>query len=110
VELLTALRRRGLRTGVISNFDYRLPPLLDALGLTLLLDAVVLPADAGAAKPEAAIFQLALDRLGVAATDAVYVGDDADDDVAGATRAGLRAIDVGRIGDLRELRQLVCAE
>jgi putative hydrolase of the HAD superfamily len=106
-QLLAALRRRGLRTGVLSNFDYRLPALLDALGVTPLLDTIVLPADAGAAKPDPAIFRCALDRLGLVPAEAAYVGDDADDDIAGATRAGLQAVDVTRVRDLRELAAIL---
>src|SRR4029079_1696434 len=49
---LEALRGRGLRTGMVSNFARRLPRILDAFGLAPLLDVVVLPADAGAAKPD----------------------------------------------------------
>jgi putative hydrolase of the HAD superfamily len=96
--VLDGLRRRGLTTGMVSNFDHRLPAVLAALDLAALLDDVVLPADAGAAKPDARIFHLALARLNVAPAEALYVGDDADDDIAGATAAGLRAIDVTKIG------------
>lgn len=96
--LLDELRRRGLRTGLVSNFDHRLPAVLEALDLAARFDAVVLPADAGAAKPDARIFRLALERLGVAAGEALYVGDDAEDDIAGATAAGLRALDVSTAG------------
>jgi putative hydrolase of the HAD superfamily len=103
VELLERLRRRGLRTGMVSNFDHRLPAVLDALGLAPLLDDVVLPADAGAAKPDGRIFALALARLGVSATDAVYVGDDPHDDHDGAAAAGLRVVDVTAVRDLRDL-------
>lgn len=110
LELLRALRARRLRTGVVSNFDFRLAALLEALELAPLLEVVVLPADAGAAKPDPAIFAAALARLGVSAADAVYVGDDADDDIAGAQGAGLRAIDVGTVGDLLGLDRLVCPE
>lgn len=107
--LLRAARARGLRTGMVSNFDHRLPGVLAALGLAALLDVVVLPADAGAAKPDARIFRLALARLGVAADAAVYVGDDADEDVAGATAAGLRAVDVAALGDLTDVLREVHA-
>jgi putative hydrolase of the HAD superfamily len=105
--LLTRLRARGLRTGMVSNFDHRLRGLLDALGLAAGLDTVVLPADAGAAKPDPRIFALALTRLGVAAAEAVYVGDDAEDDVAGAQRAGMRAIDVGTLSELSDVEWLL---
>jgi putative hydrolase of the HAD superfamily len=100
---LAAVRARGLHTGMVSNFDHRLPPLLAALGLAPLLDVVVLPADAGAAKPDPRIFACALRRLGAAAAASVYVGDDAHDDIAGARNAGLHAIDVTSLPDLRAL-------
>ena len=107
LEVLTALRARGLATGMVSNFDYRLPALLGALQLAPLLDTIVLPADAGAAKPDARIFALALSRLGVGAEDTLYVGDDAEHDMAGATRAGLRAVDVATLANLRALLTMV---
>jgi putative hydrolase of the HAD superfamily len=101
--LLRGVRRRGLHTGMVSNFDHRLPAVLAALDLAPLLDVVVVPADVGAAKPDARIFHAALTRLGVEPAAALYVGDDAEDDIAGATAAGLRAVDVARIGNLEAL-------
>jgi putative hydrolase of the HAD superfamily len=101
--LLRGLRRRGLRTGMVSNFDHRLPVVLAALALADLFDVVVVPADVGAAKPDPRIFHAALARLGVEPAAALYVGDDADDDIAGATAAGLRAVDVARLRNLADL-------
>lgn len=102
--LLGALQRRGLRTAVVSNFDARLPALLEGLGLAPALDAVVLPCEARALKPDAAIFAFALERLGVAAREALFVGDDARRDLQGARSAGLRALDVGGLATLDALR------
>ncbi|MDP6875305.1 MAG: HAD-IA family hydrolase, partial [Alphaproteobacteria bacterium] len=48
-----------------------------------------------AGKPNSAIFALALQRLGLAADTVAVVGDSADTDIAGATAAGLRSIQVG---------------
>lgn len=106
-ETLQALRVRGLRTGMVSNFDHRLPPLLEALGLAPLLDTVVLPADAGAAKPDPRIFNCALARLAIEAAAAAYVGDDPREDVAGARDAGLRAIDVTTLPNLAALEAVI---
>ncbi|MBI1817073.1 MAG: HAD-IA family hydrolase [Deltaproteobacteria bacterium] len=97
VEVLAALRGRGLRTGIVSNFDHRLKSILDGLGLRALLDVLVLPADAGALKPDARIFRVALSQLDVVESEAAYVGDDAEHDIAGARAAGLRAIDVATL-------------
>ena len=63
----------------------------------------MLPADVGAAKPDRRIFALALARLDVPASEALYVGDDEDRDVAGARAAGLEAIDVRSLATLSQL-------
>jgi putative hydrolase of the HAD superfamily len=106
-EGLDALAARGLRLGVLSNFDQRLPGILRELGLDAYFDVVTLPADAGAPKPERAIFAAALARLGVPAERALYVGDHAQQDVAGAVHAGLRALDVTTLPDLRALPKAI---
>ena len=100
---LDALAARGLRLGVLSNFDQRLRGLLPALGLHERFEVVTLPADAGAAKPEAAIFDVCLKRFGLAAPRVLYVGDRAVEDVAAARTAGLHALDVGSLPDLSAL-------
>lgn len=102
-ETLSTLRAAGLATGVISNFDRRLHGILDGLGLTPLLDVVVLPSDAGAAKPRPEIFRFALAQLGLAAGDALFVGDERECDLEGARRAGMRAIDARSLATLSDL-------
>jgi putative hydrolase of the HAD superfamily len=89
VESLRVLRRCGLELAVVANFDLTLARRLDELGLASCLSHVVTPADAGAAKPEPAIFELALSRLGVSADRALHVGD-GDSDEAGARAAGMQ--------------------
>jgi REG-2-like HAD superfamily hydrolase len=100
---LDALRRSGLATGVVSNMDHRLDAVLQGLGLGVKLDAVVRPPHAGALKPDPAIFLEGLRRVGAAPDEAVYVGDDAERDLAGARRAGLTAIDIGELATLEAL-------
>ncbi len=89
--VLKTLRQKGLRTGVVSNFDGRLPVLLDRLGLGPWLDVVVYSSAVGSAKPEADIFLEACRRAGVAPGEALHVGDDPELDYRGARRAGLQA-------------------
>jgi putative hydrolase of the HAD superfamily len=85
-DALDDLSRAGLRVAVVSNWDIGLSEHLVRLGV----DApVITSADAGAPKPDPAVFELALRRLGVAATRAVHVGDSEVDEV-GARAAGLR--------------------
>jgi putative hydrolase of the HAD superfamily len=102
-EALLAVRGRGLATGIVSNFDQRLRPVLRALGVHHLFHAIVLPGEVGAAKPDRAIFDAALKRLGLAGEQAAYVGDRAVEDVAGSRAAGLRPVDAGSLATLAEL-------
>jgi 2-haloalkanoic acid dehalogenase type II len=99
LEALGELRERGHTLVVVSNWDCSLPDWLGPAGLLELVDRVVTSAEAGAAKPEAAVFRLALDRAGVDSADAVHVGDSLDNDVAGARGVGIRPILVKREGD-----------
>jgi putative hydrolase of the HAD superfamily len=101
VPALRGLRARGLRLGVVSNFDARLPGLLDRLGLASKFTAVMWSSAVGAAKPATAIFTAAVQRLGVTPTDTAHVGDDPEADVAGANAAGLVAIRLDRSGTER---------
>jgi putative hydrolase of the HAD superfamily len=93
---LRELRRRGLKIGVISNWDSRLKAISDGLGLTKLVDFLVISAEAGVRKPDPRIFGLALEKAGVRADEAVHVGDLVEDDVDGARRAGLRPVLIDR--------------
>jgi putative hydrolase of the HAD superfamily len=86
---LAQLRERGLRLACVANWDIALPDTLARAGLAGHLDAVVSSAEAGAPKPDARPFLLALERLGAEPADAVHCGDEAVD-VEGAAAAGLR--------------------
>ncbi len=100
---LDALAARGLRLGVLSNFDQRLRGILHGLGLDERFEVVTLPGDAGAAKPDGAIFDVCLKRFGLAAPRVLYVGDREVEDVAAARAAGLRGLDVTTLPDLSAL-------
>jgi putative hydrolase of the HAD superfamily len=89
---LGQLRARGLVVGLITNFDHRVFPLVNALGLAPLIDSITIPATAGAAKPDRRIFEHAAARHGLQPADVVQVGDAIGDDVEGARGAGMSAI------------------
>jgi putative hydrolase of the HAD superfamily len=99
LEGLADLRERGHRLVVVSNWDCSLPDWLGPTGLLDLVDGVVTSADAGAAKPDPAVFRKALSLAGVDGAGAVHVGDSLDNDVAGARALGIRAILVQRQGE-----------
>ena len=92
------LHDRGLRLGVISNWDRRLASLLGGLGLGELLETVVSSADVGMRKPDPRVFELACDRLGVEPAQAAHVGDHHYADITGATAAGMTAVLIDRHG------------
>ncbi len=91
VPTLRELRGRGIRTAILSNMGLDLHPVLARQGLIPYLDAVVLSWECGAVKPAAAAFEAALQALGVSATQALMVGDNAIDD-AGAAALGIRTL------------------
>jgi putative hydrolase of the HAD superfamily len=97
-DVLARLRAGGARLAVVSNWDVSLHDVLDRTGLQPLVDAVVISAEVGVAKPDPAIFRAALERLGARAEDALHVGDSVEHDVAGARAAGLDAVLVARNG------------
>jgi putative hydrolase of the HAD superfamily len=99
---LGVVRSLGLRAAVVSNWDCSLGSVLEDLGLGGLVNTVVTSAAAGAAKPDPAIFEVALQEVRCAAENAVFVGDSPETDIAGARAAGIRAVLVDRsvtIGD-----------
>jgi putative hydrolase of the HAD superfamily len=98
--VLRALRERGVRLVVVSNWDVSLHDVLERTRLRALLDGVVTSAEFGAAKPDPAIFAQALELAGAGAGDAVHAGDDLEADVEGARAAGIEPVYVARDGEL----------
>jgi putative hydrolase of the HAD superfamily len=91
-EVLDRLRAAGLRLGVVSNSDGRVEEALVAAGLRDRFEVVLDSALVGVEKPDPAIFRAALDALGVAPAEALYVGDLYEVDVVGARAAGMEAV------------------
>ena len=93
---LRLLRSYQCGIGIISNFDSRLGPLLEDLGIGCWIDHVVTSSTCGAAKPDAGIFRFACKLAGCAAGDAWHVGDSRADDCSGASRSGMKPVLVDR--------------
>jgi FMN phosphatase YigB (HAD superfamily) len=87
-ETLRMLRCRGLKLGVVANWDCALPGHLERLGLDALVDTIVTSARAGVAKPDPAIFELAHEELGVDSRRTLHVGDEPCDE-EGARATGI---------------------
>jgi len=95
---LASLRSAGVRLAVVSNWDSRLPGLLEALGLAPWFDAVVVSSAEGIEKPHPELFLRAVSRLRGTADQALHVGDVPELDAAGAAAAGIACVLVDRHG------------
>lgn len=88
-EALARLRRARIPVAVVSNWDSGLREHLERLDLAQLVDEIVVSAEVGVAKPDPAVFRLALERLGARPERSLHVGDDAADE-EGARAAGMQ--------------------
>ena len=101
INALTGLRGRGYKLGIISNLPWGSPANmwrveLEKLGLTCLVDDVVLCADVGWRKPAPQIFERAIKNLGTSASQCTFVGDDPEWDIRGSEEMGMRSILIDR--------------
>jgi len=119
VDLLAAVHPRA-RVGIVSNnLLEEQRDKLEFCGLAPFVDALVVSEEAGISKPDPGIFQIALDRVGAEAAEAVMVGDSWSADIVGARRAGIRAIWFNPLAaprpaqdfdEVKEIRSLVPAD
>lgn len=102
-EGVRALRAAGLRLAIVSDTGFpsgeAQTEVLARDGLADAFDALVYSCDVGHTKPNAAMFQAALDRLGVAPDETLHVGDIERTDVAGALAMGMRAVRIDVMRD-----------
>jgi putative hydrolase of the HAD superfamily len=92
VATLTAIKARGLRTGVISDCTHELPAFLPTLPVARLLDARVYSVQLGVCKPDPAIYLAACDQLAVDPEECLYVGDGGSRELTGAAAVGMTAV------------------
>lgn len=97
-RLLEKLKSRGVVLGVISNWDSRLPVLLENMDLDGYFDFILASSVVGSAKPDKKIFLEALKTSRVNAAEACHIGDDTRSDIEGARAVGMDAILIDRKG------------
>jgi putative hydrolase of the HAD superfamily len=95
VPFLEWLRSRDVLTALVSNCADTTRAQLEYLGIIPLVDAVILSCEVGSMKPYPEIYVTALDELGVAAVDAVFI-DDQPTYCVGAEAVGIRPIQIAR--------------
>ncbi len=92
VEVLSHLNARGIRLAVLSNWDSRLRPLLNGLGLAEYFEAFFISSEIGWEKPHPRIFQVAAAHFGLPASGILHVGDSIEEDFEAARTAGWNAV------------------
>lgn len=101
-DLLARLQGNGVTCAILSNgAPDMLAAAVDSAGLGQHLTAVLSVEDAGIFKPAPVVYQLAVDRLGVAAGDICFMSSNAWD-VAGAATFGFRVLWINRFGQVPE--------
>jgi putative hydrolase of the HAD superfamily len=112
---LAALRPR-FKLGLVTNGPSRMQrPKIEQFRLVEYLDLLIVSEEVGVAKPDPAIFQVAIEQLEVRASETLFVGDSVEFDMRGALAAGLpfvwmnprhEALPDGLPAPLAEIRQL----
>lgn len=102
IPTLQKLEEMGMKLAVVSNWDERLEPLLEEMGLATYFDAIVVSSVVGAHKPDERIFRRAAAELALGAGKILHVGDSWREDVEGARGAGAKAVRIRRSGLERE--------
>jgi putative hydrolase of the HAD superfamily len=95
---LDDLQGHGVRLGLVSNFEEWLERLLEALEVIRYFDVRVISGSEGLEKPDPRIFEVALVRTGVNASESVYVGDSPRFDIEPAESIGMVGVLLDREG------------
>jgi putative hydrolase of the HAD superfamily len=91
IETLEELRRRGVKRGLISVCSGDVEDVWDETPFAAHFDEVVLSCTVGLRKPDPRIYRLACEGLEVEPHECLFVGDGANDELAGAERVGMKA-------------------
>ena len=75
IKVLSELKERSYRLGIVSNHKKWLPDLLAKLGILRYFECIVVSEIVGYEKPDVRIMEIALNKLAVSAEDCLYVGD-----------------------------------
>jgi putative hydrolase of the HAD superfamily len=95
---LQRLKAAGLRIGIVSNHVWRLPEVIDALGLGRYVDCVLTSARVGYRKPHPQIYRAAIEAMVCSPGAVLFVGDSVSHDIEGPRAAGMQAVLIDRAG------------
>ena len=97
-RVLNRLKLQGRNLGIISNFDSRIDPVLESLGIRHFFDLISVSSQSPHAKPDEAMFRMVIRRAGAVPDRCLHVGDHPEEDYDAGRAAGLHALlyDPGR--------------
>lgn len=98
IPTLQHLKKVGFRLAAVSNWDERLPSLLEQLQLSHYFDSLVVSGIEGCHKPDPALFLTACSRLQMNPAEVLHVGDHPLEDLEGCREAGMQGLLVCRKG------------
>lgn len=96
-QTLSELHRHGCFLAVTSNFDHRLPEILEALDLARFFEMIEIPYQEGRAKPDRSVFEAVARAANASLDSLVYLGDDPPELLSAIAAHGLRVLDVREI-------------
>jgi putative hydrolase of the HAD superfamily len=99
LSTLVELRRRGHRLGMISACSQDVPDVWERTPFGGVFDSVVFSCSVGFSKPDPRIYAVACEELDVEPGDSLFVGDGANDELPGAERAGMTAVQLRTPGE-----------
>jgi putative hydrolase of the HAD superfamily len=104
--MLLEFRRRGMPLAIVSNFDHRLPEILEGLDISSFFEFLAIPSTVGKAKPHRAPFAAAARNMTLSSDSLdclAYVGDDTRPTLRAIKQLGLTVLDVTKVEDLSGL-------
>lgn len=96
ISTFISLRKAGLKLGIVTNASPSVRIVLTNYRIDEYMDCMIISSDVGCRKPDARIYKIALEKLGVEAQDCVFVGDGNDGELDGAHKLGIVTIWVKR--------------
>jgi len=110
LETLTAIHSAGLPMTIVSNFDHRLPEILEILDISSFFEFVSIPSVTGRAKPDRFVFEAVLAELSLppkTLEELLYVGDDSTETLQAIEELGLQVIDIHQLEESESLADRV---
>jgi len=92
VEILSRLKSKGLKTGLISDCSREIPKMWGDTPFAPLVDVAIFSCVAGMRKPDPRIYQIATERLGVRPQSCLYIGDGSSRELTGALNVGMHPV------------------